>query len=408
MNQLIVTARSCHAFAAIVIALATAAAANAQPAEDLIDGATAKVLNDAIAALNAERYEEATSGIAALDRGTLSPFEQSKVERILFNVAHKQNRFDDARAHLERAVAAGGLNAQEVSQARYQSAQLLMQQQRWSEGEAALEEWLATAARPNASAHYMLAVSRYQQNDFAGALAPARAAVETTERPQESWLSMLLSLHLQAERYHDAIPLLQQLTIVAPAKKTYWLQLSSVYGQLEDYANAAAIMLLAHNAGLLTEDAELRRFADLLLFTGEPQRAAAVLEEAIANEAVTPDDKVYEKVAAAWIEAGEYDKAVAPLERGAELALTGALYVRLGEVQLQREDWAAATAALDRAIAKGGLGDTGNAQFLMGVALFEQARYDDARASFEHARESPKHRDAADSYLTKLAQEGAR
>ena len=95
---------------------------------------------------------------------------------------------------------------------------------------------------------------------------------------------------------------------------------------------------------------------------------------------------------------------MAPLERGAELAPTGALYLRLGEVHVRREDWAAATAALDRGIARGGLDDAGDAQFLMGVALFEQGRYVDARASFEQALESPKHRDAADSYLTKLAQ----
>jgi tetratricopeptide (TPR) repeat protein len=389
--------------AAIVAALVLCAPSHAQNAAPAIGSATAKVLNDAIEALNAERYEEATNGIATLDRSTLSPFEHSKLEQILFNVAYKQKQFDEARAHLQRSIDVGGLNAQEVSQARYQSAQLFMQEQRWTEGEAALEEWLATATRPNPAAQYLLAVSRYQQNDFDGALAPARAAVETTEMPQESWLSMLSALHLQAERYHDAVPVLQQLTLVAPAKKTYWLQLSSVYGQLEDYGNAAGIMQLAHNAGLLTEDGELKRLADLLLFTGQPQRAATVLEEGIANEAMKVDDKAYEKLANSWIAAGEFDKAVAPLERGAELALTGALFVRLGEVHVKREDWAAATIALDRAITKGGLDDPGDAQFLMGVALFEQGRHAAARTSFEEARESPKHRDAADSYLAEIA-----
>lgn len=407
MNQLIVTTRRRQSLAAALLvaaAVAIGAPGGAQHAATReLDAATGEVLNAAIAALNAERYDEATSAITTLDRNTLSPFEQSRVEQILFNVAYKQSRLDDARAHLERAIDAGGLNAQEISQARYQSAQLLMQEKRWTEGEAALEEWLATATRPNPAAQYLLAVARYQVDDFDGALAPARAAVELMEQPQESWLSMLVALHLQAERYYDAVPLLQRLTIVAPAKKTYWLQLSSVYGQLEDYTNSAAIMQLAHNAGLLTENAELRRFADLLLFTDQPERAAAVLEEAVANDAVTLDDELYEKLASSWIEAGELDKAVAPLERGAELATTGALFVRLGQVHAEREDWAAATAALDRAIAKGGLDDSHEARFLMGVALFQQGRHQEARAWFEQARESPKHREAADGYIAEIA-----
>jgi tetratricopeptide (TPR) repeat protein len=121
-------------------------------------------------------------------------------------------------------------------------------------------------------------------------------------------------------------------------------------------------------------------------------------------DAVTVDDKLYEKVASSWIAAGEFDKAVAPLERGAELATTGNLLVRLGEVQSQREDWAAASLAVDRAIAKGGLDDLGAARFLKGVALFYQGLHDEAQTWFEQARESPQHRDAADDYLAKIAE----
>ena len=411
MSHFIVTIRRGRPLAAatiVAVALAIGAPSDAQRTTSRQpDNATAKALETAIEALNHEQYDAATKAVAALDRDKLSPFERSKVEQILFTAAYGQGRLDDAREYLERAIGAGGLDAQQVAQARYQRAQLLMQQERWVEGEAAIEDWLAANPQHNAAADYLLAVARYQADDFDGALAPARAAVERMEQPQESWLSLLLALHLQGERYRDAVPLLQQLIVIAPAKKSYWLQLSSVYGQLEDYANSAAIMQLAHNAGLVTEDAELRRFADLLLFTHQPQRAAAVLDEAIAKGSVTLDDQLYEKLANSWLEAGEFDKAVQPLERAAELATTGKLYVRLGEVHLQREDWAAAAAALDRSIAKGGLGDAGEARFLMGVALFEQHRYPEARAWFEQARESLQYRGSAERYIAMIGSQTA-
>ena len=395
--------------AAGIVAAAAVTISNSSDAQRA-DGQSraTEALETAIQALNDERYDDATRALASLDSAKLSPFEQSRAEQILFSVAYAQERLDEAREHLQRAIAAGGLSAQEIAQARYQRAQLLMAEERWLEGEAALEEWLAANPQHNPAAEYLLAVARYQANDFDGALAPARAAVDSMTQPQENWLSLLLALHLQSERYLDAIPLLQQLVVLVPAKKSYWLQRSSVYGQIEDYANSSAIMQLAYNAGLLTEDGELRRLADLLLFNKQPQRAATVLEEAIEKGSVTLDDKLYEKLANAWIEARELDKAIAPLERAAELATTGRLFVRLGEVHVERQDWTAAEIALGRGVAKDGLDDLGAAQFLMGVVLFEQGRFTEARPWFAPAREARAHRETADAYIREIARRSRR
>jgi tetratricopeptide (TPR) repeat protein len=249
-------------------------------------------------------------------------------------------------------------------------------------------------------------VAYYQQDDFAKALAPAKKAVELMDKPQESWLSMLSALHLQREEYRDAIPVLQRLVGVAPDKKTYWMQLSSVYGQMEDYPNALAAMQLAYSAGLVTEDSEVRRLADLLLFNDVPYRGAQVLEAAIEKKIVNLDDKLYEKLANCWIAAGEFDKSIPPLQRAAELSASGDTFVRLGEVQVQREDWAAAIAAIQRGVDKGQLKDPGNAQLMLGIAHYSQENYSAARPFFERARQSERHRQIADSYLQAIRAQG--
>ena len=212
-------------------------------------------------------------------------------------------------------------------------------------------------------------------------------------------MQLLLALYLQKEQFNDAIPLLVQLVETAPDKKTYWMQLSAVYGQIEDYANALAIMQVAYDAGLVTEDAEIRRLADLLLFNDVPYRGGQVLEEAIQKEAVNVDDKVYEKLASCWIAAGEMDKAIEPLQRGGELASSGDMLIRLGEVHLERKDWEAAKAAIEGGIGKGQLKDAGGAQLLMGIALFNEKKLADARTWFERAARAEKHRSIAETYL---------
>lgn len=373
------------------------------PASGTIDAQTGKVLNEAIELLNMENYAGAGQKIATLQLDKLSPYERSKVEQILFNIAYSQEKYDEARAHLQRAIEAGGLNTQEVEQARYQAAQLFMTQEKWKEGAAALEEWFKTATNPNSAAYYLLAVAYYQQDDFTRALPPAKKAVELMDKPQEGWLGMLSALYLQRDEYKEAVPILQQLISVVPEKKTYWMQLSSVYGQMEDYPNALAIMQLAYGAGLVTEDQEIRRLADLLVFNGVPYRGATVLEKAIADKVVTLDDKLYEKLANCWIAAGEFDKSTAPLQRSAELSANGDAFVRLGEVHVQREDWSAAVTALQRAIEKGQLRDPGNAQLLMGIAYFSEKKFADARPYFERAQRVEKHRQIATSYLQAIS-----
>jgi tetratricopeptide (TPR) repeat protein len=210
---------------------------------------------------------------------------------------------------------------------------------------------------------------------------------------------MLLALYLQKDNYKDAIPLLQRLIQIVPEKKTYWMQLSAVYGQQEDYPNALAIMQLAYGAGLVTEDSEIRRLADLLLFNDVPYRGAQVLEAGIEKKALKDDDKLYEKLANCWIAAGELEKSIPPLQRAAELSPTGDMFVRLGEVNVQREQWPAAQAALDRGLSKGQLKDAANAQLLMGIVLYNQKKFSEAKPWFERASQSEKHRQMSRGYL---------
>jgi len=374
--------------------------AEAPPSND-IDALTGKILNEAIELLNTENYAGASQKISTLSLEKLSPYERGTVERILFNISYAQERYDEARGHLQKAIDSGGLNAQQIDEHRYQLAQLFIQEEKWREGAAALEEWFKTAANPNSAAYYLLAMAYYQLENFAAALAPAKKAVELMDpaKPNEGWLSVLSALYLQREEYREAIPVLQRLVQAAPDKKGYWIQLSSVYVQMEDYANGLATLQLLYNVGVLTEDSELRRLADLLVFNDVPYRGAQVLEAAIERRQVTLDEKLYEKLANCWIAAGELDRSIAPLQRAAELAPNGDAFVRLGEVQAQREDWPAAIAAIQRGVEKGQLKDPGNAQLWLGIAHYSQERYDDAVPFLERARQAAKHQPLADNYL---------
>ena len=127
---------------------------------------TARILQEAIELLNMENYAGAGEKLNSLRLDRLAPYERGTVERILFSIAYNQERYDAARGHLQNAINSGGLNAQQIDEARYQIAQMYMQEENWREGAAALEEWFKTAANPNSAAYYMLSIAYYQMEDM--------------------------------------------------------------------------------------------------------------------------------------------------------------------------------------------------------------------------------------------------
>jgi Flp pilus assembly protein TadD len=371
-----------------------------------MDPTTGKRLNEAIEHLNAQRYAEARAVLERLNLDRLSPYERSRAEQLFAAVDLRQGHYGPAREHLKKAIASEGLNDQETSQVNFQIAQLFMAEDKWREGAEALRQWFATAEKPNSAAYYLLAVAHYQLGSHEAALEPAQKAIELAGgTPQESWLQLLLALRLEREEYRNAIPVLKQLLEVAPAKKTYWLQLAAANAQAGSPDDAGVALQLAYYAGLLTEAQDVQRLTGMLLQNAIPYRAAKILGQALDQGLIKADVKSEEQLANCWVAAREYEKAIQPLRRAADLSDSGELYGRLAEIYVQREDWGNATEVLRLAFAKGKLKKPGNAQILMGLSLYKQKKVRDARSWFERAREQADSREQADAWLKHIEEE---
>jgi tetratricopeptide (TPR) repeat protein len=108
---------------AVAISMAVASMSTFAQLNDgwrVIDERTGGVLNTAVEALNVQKYAEARTAIGKLNLDTLSPYERSKAEQILFDISYKEQRYSEAREHLQKAIEAGGLSPQEISEARRQ------------------------------------------------------------------------------------------------------------------------------------------------------------------------------------------------------------------------------------------------------------------------------------------------
>jgi tetratricopeptide (TPR) repeat protein len=267
-----------------------------------------------------------------------------------------------------------------------------------------LDDFIANQSEQVPEAFYLLAVAHYRLENYAEARLPAERAAMLAQDAPASWLELLVDVLKRNDAHRTAIPWLQKLIEMSPANKTYWLELSLAYARSGDLDAALATRRLAHSTDLVTEDSEFRRLSDLLSNRGLPVQSAQLLEAGLERHIVTADEAAYTKLGTAWFMAGEPDKAVFPLENAARIASTGDAYVRLAVVHVTREDWTAAIAALHAGMGRGSLSDEGQANLLMGVALYRQQQFDDARPWFEQAAESDRHRAMAEDYLRAIDQ----
>ncbi len=369
-----------------------------------IDERTGKRLIEAREYLMAEKYDEAEAALGKLRMRSLNPLEKAQTYRIYAFIAYGREDMATARDYLEKTIAEGVLDEEDAADVRYQIAQLWLQEEKWAEAAKNLETWFSIVDSPNSGAYYVLALTYYQLEDLEKALVPAQKAVDISDAPREGWLQLLLALRLTRREYEESVPILEELVTRYP-KKSYWLNLSTVYGALGNYEEALVPLQLAYTQELLDQDGEFRRLAQLLLFLELPYRAALVIQQGLADEAVKSDVAAWEMLSNSWIAAREYEKSVEPLQRAARLAEGGDLYVRLAQVHLQREKWSEAAAALREALKKGGLQNPGDAQLLMGIAYYSQKQPKQAKTWFGRARKHAATREEAEVWIKYIDRE---
>jgi tetratricopeptide (TPR) repeat protein len=364
-----------------------------------------RYLEAATKAVDQGKPQDGRALLAKLDPKRLNPYERALVYRLEAHLAYFAGDYPGAREGFEKVLAEQVLPVRDDNRIRFNIAQLYAATQQWREVLTALDRLARYVEEPDPFAHYLRAVAHYQLEELDAALADAKQAVELSSEPMESWLQLLAALHTQKEDYASAVPILEKLATRFPKKKQYWIQLALIYGALGDYPRSLAVQRLAYDQGLLTDDKDLRRLARASLHQNMPYPAAQVLAKGLAESAIQRDSEVLELLANSWIAAREYEKSLPPLRQAAELAKNGNLYVRLGQVYMQREAWPEATEVLQQAIAKGDLKDPGNAQLLLGICYYNDHRVDQARSWFARAREHDSTREAADRWITHLERE---
>jgi tetratricopeptide (TPR) repeat protein len=335
------------------------------------------------------------------------PYGRARILQMLGSFAAQEENFELALENLEGSVAEEALPPVEQLRALYLVGQLQTMLERYEDAIVTLESWISQVEAPAPSSYYTLAVTYYQAERPADAVAPAKKAVELANEPREAWYRLLLSLHLEREEYTEALSLLDDIILAFP-KKAYWAQMAAIYSELDNMPKSLAVQQLAKIEGFVTEDRDLTRIAQMFMVEGVPHRGAAVMKQGLEDGSIEPTKQAYQTYSDTLLQSREWALAVEPLAKAAELNDDGSLYVRLAQVNLQLGRWGDARSSLTQAFEKGDLNDEGQAHILFGIAAANDKKWEASARAFRRAEGFEGTADVARKWQAYIAREKAR
>ena len=258
----------------------------------------------------------------------------------------------------------------------------------------------------------------YTTGEFKKALSSLEKAVILAEeegyKPKENWYSVMAASigELKAEigekeAYLRQIAIYEILVNLYP-KKTYFIQLGGIYGQLGREKDYMITLKAAYAKDLLNREGEYQTLAQLLLLNQNPYWAAQVLVsgqqkiitynetkideitgEEIKVEKTGPVIKSNEKnlklIADSWRMAQEIDKAIPVLAKAPELSKDGKAYVLLGNLYLGEDKIEKAVDAIKKGLKKGKIEKISQVHLTLGQAYFELQKFEEAKKEFRIA-----------------------
>ena len=349
--------------------------------------------------------------IAEDGKRALNSYELANVYNLFAFLSYATEDYAQSLRYYEQVIAQPDIPLAMEINTRFTIAQLYFVQEKWQQGIDALLVWFDLSEKPNAGAYVLLAQGYYQVKNFDLALKNVETAIDMHEGegklPKEQWYNLARFLYFDKEDFDSALDVLNTLIIYYP-KKQYWVQASHLYGEKKEEQKQLALMEAAYEQGFLDRSSELVTMSYLYLNAEVPYFAASVIEKGFDDELVDDKSKNYELAGSAWAQAREVAKSIPMMEKAAAKSDEGELYVRLGNVYLDGDQFAKAADSVSKGLKKGGVKRPDQARLVLGMAYFNLGEYNKARKAFRDAGKDERSEKYAKQWISYVTSEEER
>ena len=353
--------------------------------------------------IEAKDYASAQRAIDELKvRKGLSDYERAQIYNINGYSYYLQERYRDAIAAYDQVLATPGLPEALLLSTLKTKAQLHFTEEDYESALKVVRQLLAAIPEPSPDVLMIEGQALFQLGRYDEALVPIKSAIDMYrdqgQTPKENWLLLLRVIYFEQKEYELMIGVVKELIAYYP-KDTYILTLAGIYSELGDTKKQLALTEVLYEKGMLNTASHVTNLANLYLLHGLPYKAASVLDKEMNANIVDANERNLRLLSQAWYQAREDEKAIPPLERAARMSNDGELYIRLAQAHLNLENWSEAASAVEQGLKAGGLKRNDTANIMLGMALFNQKRLEQARRAFERAASDSRSQRAAAQWI---------
>jgi tetratricopeptide (TPR) repeat protein len=323
----------------------------------------------------------------------LTEYEQANVLNYIGYIYYNMEDMANAIRTYEKLLAIPSLELQMAKQTTFTMAQLLTVEENYAKALSTIDKWFVLEPNPAPEPFILKAQIHYHLNQYQAMVQPIEAAMQVAlnrNKPvKENWWGLLNFAYFQQENY-EKVRDIQKTLLQSWPKKRYWKSLAGAFTELGQDEKLIYAYDAAYTQGMLEKGTEFVTMAQLFLQAEVPYKAATLLEEKMTAGVVDKSAKNYRLLSQAWQLSMEDQKAIPALTSAAALSTDGDVDARLANSYLNVGDYANCVTAAKTAVRKGGLKSPDNIQISLGMCLYNQQKYSDAKKAFREAAKVPR------------------
>ena len=370
-------------------------------AEQKVSVAVGKSLKTAQEAIQKRKWDQALSAIKAAEGvAGKTAYDQYKINELLWYVYLQQGRNADAARLLEQQMASPFMSAGEKTERTKTLAQLYFRGGNYGKSTQYANQYLK-AAPGDRDMQLLIAQGAYKQGDFKTAYSAAER-LSRSGRPSEDVLQLMLSSSYKLDDKAGTAKALELLLKFYPSPDTWQRLLGGYIEQTKDDDQLLDLYRLAEDVGALNKARLYTDMSQGLVVAGFAMEGQRVIEKGIATGLFQGEDSARAQRTLdsakrrADAERAQLPKAAATLAA----ATTAAQMYAVGKLYFSAGDYANASAAIGKALAKGGLAESDDALMLQGIAYSRQGKAADADKAFKAVKD-PKFAEIAKLWMIK-------
>lgn len=334
--------------------------------------------------MSENKYVEALSRLDSLSSHVSKrKYDNAYVQQTYGYLYSSMNKVDAAISSFNKSLSTGGLSNSLSNNIKINIVQLYNYKEDNLSAAIYFKQWLSSENNPSASGLALGGMVYSALNNSDLAVKYLMRAINNSKKPQESWYQTLVSVYFDDKNYKLALNLLKKLLEINPLKKSYWVQLSSVYQNIDKQDMALSTYRLAYLNKLFTEEVELMHLARLYMAEDLPFSAASIIKESINNKIISPSVNNMNLLYQAYVESNELDLAIKSLTISYGISGDINTKVEIAQLFMGLDKWSDAKKILDEVLKVSAIEDDSNAYFLAGITNYELKNYSEALRLFK-------------------------